>query len=89
MKKGKSVVVLDRYSKKELARYASVNEASEALDIPTGSIYSSICMRISNYECFFVYERDLQDFKPRPRVFRRVRNVKVSEKVEALRASIT
>ena len=89
MKKGKSVVVLDRYSKKELARYASVNEAAGGLNISPSSIYSAICMRIAIYDCYFVYERDLQEFNPRPRVFRRVRNVKVSEKVEALRASIT
>lgn len=90
MKKGQgsSIIILDRYTMKKVASFQTVNEASAYLAIPASSIYVSICQRISIYECFFLYEKDMQKFKPSQRVFRRVRGVKVSEKLEQLRSMI-
>lgn len=89
MRQGKTVVVLDSFTKKIMAEYPSVSHTSEALDIPASSIYSSICHRTACRNCYFVYKRNLQDFKPAPRAFRRVNGIKVSDKLEALRSNIT
>lgn len=83
-----TVVVIDVATKREITRYPSVAEASRDLGIPICTIYSAISVRTAAYECYFVYSRCLDGFLPRKHAFRRVRGLKVSERLEQLRRNL-
>lgn len=88
MRKGSgkdAVVVLDGYSMREIVRYPSVVRASEDLNIKPDTIRSALCHRTLVYECYFVYLRSLEGWKPAQRSWRRIRGNKESEKLNKLR----
>ena len=84
-RKGRAIVILDRYTMVQIARYPSVREASQDLSIPQNSIYASLWGGIPVYESYFVYEDEMNRWMPSWKVFFRVRGLKVSERLEELR----
>ena len=83
--KGKPIIILDRYTMVQIARYPSVKVAAKDLKIPANSIYQSICFRVSTYESYFIYEDEFLKWSPSEQVFRKVRGLKISQKLEELR----
>ena len=69
----------------QIARYPSVREASDDLSIPRNSIYASLCGRIPCYDSYFIYENEFIKWRPAEQSFKRVRGIKVSQKLEELR----
>ena len=87
MKKGTGkdrVVVLDRYTMKEVTRFENVLAAVSELDVSLSSIYVAICKKAALYDCYWVYERDLPAFVPRKEHFKRVKGVRIPEKLKNL-----
>ena len=87
MKKGKgkgAVVVLDRWTKRKIARYPSVAKAAEDLGISPSSIYVAICFRQVAHECYWVYENKLPDWQPAVRRHVKTRGTKCPDKLKAL-----
>lgn len=87
MKKGYSkdvVVLLDGYSLEEKARFSSATEAAEKLKIPLRTIYASLSRNILVYECYFVYSRNLKNFRPKHQGWRRVRGIKSSDELKRI-----
>ena len=78
------VVVLDRFSMEEKARFSSVAEAAEKLEIPVVSIYVALSQRVSSYGCYFVYSRNLTSFQPKPCCWKRVRGIRSSNELRKL-----
>lgn len=69
----------------QIARYPSAKEASSDLSIPLGSIYDSLCSRIPCYDSYFIYENEFIKWRPAEQSYKRVRGIKVSQKLEELR----
>lgn len=86
--KGTPIIIIDRYTMKQIARYPSVREASDDLSISTNTIYQSLCCRVPVYESYFVYADEYGKWRPAERMFMRVRGLKRSEKLEELRSKI-
>ena len=82
------IIVIDRWTMKELARYSSATEASMELGVRINSIYVSIHHRKPAYECYFVYKSELKNWKPAPECFKRRKGTKTTDKLEALRMQI-
>ena len=83
--KGRSIIVLDRYTLIQIARFSSVKEAARELEIPENSIYMSIWQKTAVYDSYFVYEKDSTTWRPTATVYRRVNGIKVSRRLEELR----
>lgn len=83
--KGKPIIIIDRYTMVQIARYPSVKEAARDLEIPVNTIYQSLCFRVPSYESYFVYENEFCKWRPSERAFMKVRGLKVSKKLEDLR----
>ena len=83
--KGKPIIIIDRYTMVQIARYPSVKEAAKDLEIPANSIYQSLCFRVPIYESYFIYEDEFLKWTPSEQVFRKVRGLKISQKLEELR----
>lgn len=83
--KGKPIIILDRYTMVQIARYPSVKVAAKDLKIPASSIYQSICFRVPVYESYFIYEDEFLKWSPSEQMFRKVRGLKISQKLEELR----
>lgn len=87
MKKGSgkdAVVILDRWTKKEIARYPCVTKAAEDLGIRPNSIYVALSQRQVTYECYWVYAKDLPDWQPSPKRHVKTRGTKCLEKLKIL-----
>lgn len=84
-RKGKPIIILDRYMLTQIARYPSIRLASEDLGIPMSSIYTSICQRTAVYDSYFIYEREFKNWQPAEHAWRRVNGTQSSEKLEELR----
>lgn len=84
-RKGKPIIILDRYTMVQIARYPSVKVAAKDLKIPANSIYQSICFRVPTYESYFIYEDEFFKWTPSEQMFRKVRGLKISQKLEELR----
>lgn len=83
--KGKTIIILDRYTMVQIAKYPSVKEAAKELDIPANTIYHCLCFRVPSFESYFIYEHEFSKWFPAERQFRRVRGLKVSKRLEELR----
>ncbi len=86
--KGKPIIILDRYTMVQIARYPSVKEAARDLEISKNSIYQSLCFRVPSYESYFIYEHEFSKWFPAERIFIKVRGLKVSKKLEELRKQV-
>ena len=87
MKKGSSkdaVVILDRWTKREIAKYPCVVKAAEDLGIRPSSIYRAISQRCVAYECYWVYAEDLPNWQPSPKRYAKVRGTKCPDKLKVL-----
>lgn len=84
-RKGKPIIVIDRYTRAVIARYPPVKEAAKDLSIPPNTIYQSLCVGISCYEAYFIYENEFGNWAPSETAFIRVRGMKISKKLEELR----
>lgn len=89
MKKGSGkdiIVAIDRYTLQEVGRWPTVNEAARLLDLRSNTIHVAIAKRRPVYECYWVYYGDLiTTWRPAHAVFNKVRGVKTSPKLEALK----
>lgn len=83
--KGKPIIIIDRYTMVQIAKYPSVKEAAMDLNIPSGTIYVCLIQRVPSYDCYWIYENEFSKWYPSEGVFRRVRGLKVSKKLEELR----
>ena len=83
--KGKPIIIIDRYTMVQIAKYPSVKEAAKDLEIPSSSIYQSLCFRIPVYESYFIYDEEYNKWFPAERAYRKVRGLKISKKLEELR----
>ena len=87
MHKGQSkdaVVVLDRYTMNQVARYPGVEAAAADLEVKAPSIRRAIHGRIAVYDCYWVYEQDLPSWMPKVTCHKRVNGLKGSEKLRKL-----
>ena len=87
MKKGlgkDAVVILDRWTKREIARYPCVTKAAEDLGIRPNSIYVAISQRQVAYECYWVYAKDLPNWQPSLKRHVKTRGIKCPEKLKVL-----
>ena len=87
MKKGSgkdAVVILDRWTKREIARYPCVIKAAEDLGISSNSIYVAINQRQVAYECYWVYAKDLPDWQPVSKRHVKTRGTKCPDKLKIL-----
>ncbi len=87
MKKGLgkgAVVILDRWTKKEIARYPCVTKAAEDLGVKLNSIYVALSQRQVAYDCYWVYAKDLPNWQPSPKSHVKTRGVKCPEKLKIL-----
>ena len=80
----KRVVCLERFSMKEVARYASAPCAAKELGLNTSTLYQAIIRRLPAYDCYWVYEEELDRFRPTHTIWRRVRGIKIPKKLQAL-----
>ena len=78
------VVVLDRYTMKEVARFDSTQIASRELDIKATTIRRAIASHSAAYECYWVYEKELPNWTPKKVYFARVHGIKQSPKLQEL-----
>ena len=79
-----AVIILDRWTKKEIARYPCVTKAAEDLGIRLNSIYVALSQRQVAYECYWVYAKDLPDWQPSLKRYARVRGNKCIDKLKVL-----
>lgn len=87
MKKGSSkdvVVLLDSYTMEEKARFYSATEAAEKLKLSVNTIYGALSRNMPVYDCYFVYSRNLKNFHPEHRGWRRVRGIKSSDELKRI-----
>ena len=87
MKKGSgkdAVVILDRWTKREIARYPCVTKAAEDLGIRLNSIYVALSQRQVAYECYWVYAKDLSDWQPSLKRYVKTRGTKCPEKLKII-----
>lgn len=78
------IVILDRFTMKEVARYATIREAAKTLDLNVSSIRHAVYLRIPIYQCYWVFASELSVFVPRPSAHIRVHGVKISPKLQLL-----
>jgi hypothetical protein len=87
MKKGSgkdAVVILDRWTKREITRYPCVTKAAEDLGIRHNSIYVALSQRQVAYECYWVYETKLPDWQPAVRRHVKTRGTKCPDKLKII-----
>ena len=92
MYKGQSkdgVVVLERFTMKEIARYGSVMEAAADLDLKAASIRRAINGHVCAFDCYWVYASELDSWMPKKTWFRRVNGNKTSPRLRELIESLT
>lgn len=82
---GRPVVVLDKYTRKEIARYDTIQQAATDLGIPEQSVRVALSLKTATRECYFVYEEKLDSWEPAKRWWRRVRGIKESPRVMELK----
>ena len=78
------VVILDRYTLKEVARFDSTPIASKELGIKATTIRRAIASHCAAYDCYWVYERELPNWTPKRVCFIRANGVKQSPKLQEL-----
>jgi hypothetical protein len=78
------LVILDRFTMKEVARFATIKEAAVTLELNVSSIRHAVCLRIPVYQCYWVFASELSVFVPRPSAHIRVHGVKISPKLQLL-----
>lgn len=79
-----AVVILDRWTKREIARYPCVAKAAEDLGIRPSSIYRAISQRCVAYECYWVYAEDLPNWQPTPKRYAKIRGTKCPDKLKVI-----
>ena len=87
MRKGSgkdALVVIDSYTKKEIARFDSIVEAVETLGVRQNTIYVSIHNRKPAYECYWVYAKDLPKWQPAPLCHRKTKGTVVPDALKKL-----
>ena len=87
MKKGSgkdAVVILDRWTKREIARYPCVTKAAEDLGIKLSSIYVALSYKQVAYECYWVYAKDLPDWQPSSKKQVKTRGTKCPDKLKII-----
>lgn len=80
----RAVSVINAYTMEVKANWPSVKDAAQFLGIPASTIYVSLSCRTRVYEAYFVYTNDIPKFKPKERVFNRVRNLSVCPVLEEI-----
>lgn len=78
------LVILDRFTMKEVARFATIKEAAVTLDLNVSSIRHAVTLRTPIYQCYWVYASALDTFMPKETAHIRVHGVKVSPKLQQL-----
>lgn len=87
MHKGQSkdaVVVIDRLTMREVARYQGVEAAAADLELKSMTIRRAIHGHIAVYDCYWVYANDLSDWMPKITCWKRLKGLKGSEKLRKL-----
>ena len=79
-----AVVILDRWTKREIARYQCVVKAAEDLGIRPSSIYRAISQRGVAYECYWVYAKDLPNWQPSLKRYAKIRGTKCPDKLKII-----
>lgn len=83
--KGRPIVIIDRYTWAEIARYPSVKAAAKDLAIPFNTIYQCLFSKVPSYDAYFIYEDEFDHWVPVRTAFKRVRGLKISTRLEELR----
>ena len=86
--KARPIVIIDRYTWAEIARYPSVKEAAADLAIPFNTIYQCLCCRVPSYDAYFIYEHEFARWSPTKASRMKVNGLKVSARLEELRKRI-
>ena len=87
MHKGQSkdaVVVINRFTMREVARYPGVEAAAADLELKAMSIRRAIHGHIAVYDCYWVYAQELPDWMPHYTCRKRVNGLRGSEKLRKL-----
>ena len=78
------IVIIDRYTMKEVARFATIKQAVTELELNEGSIRHAVSLGTPIYQCYWVYLSAMPNFKPAYTRHIRVHGVKTSPKLQAL-----
>lgn len=85
MRKGENaVVIINRLTMEQVDRFDTVSMAAKSLGVKAMSIYRSLCGRIPVYDCYWVYEKNLPYWIPKHTCFKRLKGIKVPEKLQVL-----
>ena len=87
MKKGSGkdkLVVIDSYTMEELARFSTVKDAAEKLGVNANSVYVGIHTKKPVYECYWVYAKNMKNWKPAPLCHRKTKGTKVPPELQKL-----
>lgn len=82
---GRPIVVLDKYTRKEIARYPTIQEGAKDLELKENSVRVALSLRTPIFDCYFVYQEKLEDWEPRKRCWSCVRGNKESQKINELK----